>query len=190
MAAFLENFRNTFGTQPFTKSDPIKQKKWRDADMAGLEEGIRSGKVLTPETRMNDFNTVSLMDALYAKLSDQFQNYFYGKYIKKDAQDGDEEDIPDDIIEKESNDFLKAKIDSGELDYNFANGKTFLENFYEYGYDTNLLPNLPANLKGTIRDRPLQMPSGNWVTGLKTQIKFPFNLTVPRYQKNNPEKLS
>lgn len=185
MATFYDNLRASFGNQPFTKYDPITQKKWQQADITGFEEDIRSGKVPTADSKEKEYNTLSLMDTLYAKLSDQFQNYFYGKYIRPDAKDGDEEDIPDDVIEKEASDFLKAKIDSGELDYDFANGKTFLENFYEYGYDTTLLPNTSANLKGTVRDRPLQMPSGNWVTGLKKQTKFPFRMEIPQYDTVN-----
>lgn len=51
MATFFENFRNTFGSQPFVKSDPIRERRWGDANMQGLDKEMERQANLTPTDR-------------------------------------------------------------------------------------------------------------------------------------------
>lgn len=191
MANFFENLR-----QNTTNLDKIKpsfnaptnqlllKQLWNKANWEGFDKAIDSGEVKTSKSMKDEYNTVSLMDNLYAKLSDQFQDYFYKKYYDSDAKD----DVPDDVIKEESRKFIKSKLEEGELDYGFANGKTFMENFYKYKYDENLLPNMPTTVKGASRERAHQMPSGNWVTGLKKDSLFPSKISPARLTDNKQKK--
>ena len=51
MASFVGNFRETFGPRPFSRYDPIAQKRWGNADMQGLNNRINLETALTPEQR-------------------------------------------------------------------------------------------------------------------------------------------
>lgn len=139
MATFVENFRNSFGQQPFTKSDPIAEKRWGDANWTGFGKAIEDGKVKgTDEYYEKEKNTVRAMDNLYADLSIKFQDYFYNKY--RDPSKGDEE-VPGDKILNESTTFIQDQLENTPLkDIKFDNGKSFYENFRKYGYSKNLLP--------------------------------------------------
>lgn len=139
MATFVENFRKSFGQQPFTKSDPIAEKRWGDANWAGFGKAIEDGKVKgTDEYYEKEKNTVRAMDNLYADLSIKFQDYFYNKY--HDQSKGDEE-VPGDKILNESTTFIQDQLENTPLkDIKFDNGKSFYENFRKYGYSKNLLP--------------------------------------------------
>lgn len=139
MATFFENFGNIFGNNAFTKTDPIMQKKWKDANWSGFEKGIKEGRVKgTDEYHENERNTVRAMDNIYSDLSLKFQDYFYNKYY--DPSKGND-DVPDDEILKESTNFIQDQMKNGPLkDIKFDNGKNFYENFRKYGYDKNLLP--------------------------------------------------
>lgn len=52
MPSFIENFRATFGPQPFTKNDPIGRRRWNDANMQGLSQEAEKQVSLTPESRL------------------------------------------------------------------------------------------------------------------------------------------
>lgn len=139
MAKFFGNFRESFRQQPFTKSDPIAERRWREANWDKFEKDIEAGKIKgTDKYYENEMNTVRAMDNIYADLSLKFQDYFYNKYY--DPSKGDEEVSDEDTL-KESVNFIQNQVENTPLkDIKFDNGKNFYENFRNYGYDKNLLP--------------------------------------------------
>lgn len=142
MATFLENFRTTLGEQPFTKFDPIAQRRWQQANLQGLEKDIEQGNVQgTKEYSQKEFDTLDKMDRLYRLLANEFQDNFYYKHFDKEKNDW--EDVSNKQIVKESTDFLNDAIKNRGLnEEEFANGKTFVENFRKYGYNKMLLPDI------------------------------------------------
>ena len=56
MPSFIENFRATFGPQPFTKNDPIASKRWGQADTSGLDKWAQRETSLTPQERLGQFD--------------------------------------------------------------------------------------------------------------------------------------
>lgn len=168
MATFLKNLKEYFGQQPFIKSNPIAERRWRDANWAGFEKALEDGKVKgTDEYYKREKNTVRAMDNLYANLSIKFQDYFYNKYY--DPSKGDEE-VPSDKILEESTAFLQDQLENTPLkDIKFDNGKSFYENFREYGYNKNLLPSDDDGVTWLYRNgRNRQVPE------LRYEKVFPF----------------
>lgn len=51
MASFADNFRQAFGQQPFTKYDPIGERRWNNANMQGLNQEAERQASLTPENK-------------------------------------------------------------------------------------------------------------------------------------------
>lgn len=168
MATFYENFKEVFGDKTFSKSDPILQKKWREANWSGLEKDIEDGKIKgTDKYYENERNTVRAMDNIYSDLSLIFQDYFYNKYY--DPSKGDE-DVSDTEILKESTSFIQDQAENGPLkDIKFDNGKSFYENFRKYGYDKNLLPGSDDKVTWLYRDGETRK-----VPELRYEKVFPF----------------
>ena len=142
MASFFDNLRNATGLNgksPLSKSDPIAERKWGEANWSGFGKDIEEGKIKgTDKYYENERNTVRAMDNIYSDLSLKFQDYFYNKYY--DPSKGDE-NVSDKEILKESTAFIQDQVENSPLkDIKFDNGKNFYENFRKYGYSKNLLP--------------------------------------------------
>lgn len=142
MATFVENFRGTFGGQPFTKFDPIAEAKNQKANWGGFEEAIDRGEVRgTQEHTDKEVDTMRKMDNLYRLLANEFQDRFYEKHYNKESHNWD--NVAEKQMLKESDDFLKEVVDNrGINDEEFANGRTFLDNFRRYSYPRILLPDI------------------------------------------------
>ena len=189
MATFYENLKNSnrlptrgdiqSGKNLFQKSNPIMEKRWRDANWSGFEKDIDIGKIKgTDKYYENERNTVRAMDNVYANLSLKFQDYFYNKYY--DPSKGDE-DVSDDEILKESTTFIQDQAENSPLkDIKFDNGKSFYENFRKYGYDKNLLPGSDDKVTWLYRDGETRK-----VPELRYDKVFPFKAEPYR----NREKL-
>lgn len=173
MATFFENLRESsnqrpFGQQPFTKSDPIAERRWKEANLAGFEKAIEDGKIKgTDKYYEKERSTVMDMDRLYADLSIKFQDYFYNKYY--DPSKGDEE-VPENKILEESTAFIQDQIENTPLkDIKFDNGESFYNNFRKYGYSKNLLPSADDGVTWLYRDgKTRQVPE------LRYEKVFPF----------------
>lgn len=187
MATFFENLRESsdrrlFGRQPFTKSDPIAERRWREANWAGLEKAIEDGKIKgTDKYYEKERNTVRAMDNLYADLSIKFQDYFYNKYY--DPSKGDEE-VPENKILKESTTFIQNQLENTPLkDIEFDNGKSFYENFRKYGYSKNLLPSADDGTTWLYKNG-----ESREVPELRYDKVFPFKLEPYKYHERLGDK--
>ena len=56
MTTFFENYRGTLGKQPFTKYDPIAQRRWAQADTDTLDKYAQAEYSKTPEQRAVEAN--------------------------------------------------------------------------------------------------------------------------------------
>lgn len=139
---FLSNFRTTFGPQPFTKTDPLMQKRYNEANWDRFNRDIDEGKVKgTVKNAENEVETLRKMDRLYRLLANEFQDRFY--YNHFDQENGKWNEIARPQMLKEATDFVNEIIkERGLNNEQFANGKTFLENFRQYGYNPILLPDI------------------------------------------------
>ena len=192
MATFYENLRSSnrlptrgdiqSGKNVFQKSNPIMERRWENANWSGFEKDIDAGKIKgTDKYYENERNTVRAMDNIYADLSIKFQDYFYNKYY--DSSKGDEE-VPDDEILKESTEFIQDQVENTPLkNVEFDNGKSFYENFRNYGYDRNLLPDPNGKVSRLVKDG-----ENREVPELRYDKVFPFKLEPYKYHERLGDK--
>lgn len=172
---FLQNFRSITIKKPgetqsykdigqdFLGQNNSNWKANWDQFNEAIEQGTAKG---TPKYTENEINTVREMDNLYYDLSSEFQREFYPKHYNA----GEETEMSDEDIRKESQAFIENKIKNTDLgSRKLSNGKTFWENFALYGYDDNLLPDPEA-------DEWWETEDGYRVTGRRFGKIFPFRL--------------
>lgn len=164
---FLDNFRSSQKKWGIGLKNNIEDRAQtqRQENFSRLNRDIAAGKIEgTPQHSEKEYHTLVKMDKIYRLLANEFQDRFYEKHYDKEKKGW--EDVPDEKIIEESNDFLNEVInDRGLGEEKFDNGKTFIENFRKYNYNRRLLPDIdrksdytPGSKKYIFEARPNYLP--------------------------------